>query len=180
MELLFGRFSGIIFVIMAENNQFTREQELTIILDLVPREESWYNDFRAEHPAINDDLDTFRINKQCNCRKRIIEYINKNEVGVRYTFYNWKEKYPEIVKKHLELTLINKKDGEMPQNINTFTEPKDIAGQVVEIFPDPSAYKSFMDHAKKNNWVYRGMNVMETIKQNDDGKEEVVWLLFFY
>ena len=161
-------------------NQFSREQELTIILDLVPREESWYNEFKLDHPSISKDLDTFRANKQCGCRKKIIEYINNNEQPVRDTFYNWKSKNSDIIKNHLELTLINKKEGEFIKKPNNFVEETNISGQVVEIFPDPSAYKSFMEHVKKNNWVYKGMNIMETIKQNDNGKEEVIWLLFFY
>jgi hypothetical protein len=161
---------------MPETNQFSREQELTIILELVPREESWYIHFRKEHPTIGEDLDSFRVNKQCSCRKRLIQYINNNELKVRETYSVWKNNNPDIIKNHIELALINKKE----RDFNSFVEPTDISGQVVEIFPDPSAYKSFMDHAKKSNWVYKGMNIMETIKQNDDGKEEVVWLLFFY
>ena len=103
---------------MSETTQFSREQELTIILDLVPREESWYNQFKLEHPSIGTDLDTFRVNKQCGCRKRLVTYVNSNEQKVRDTFYNWKNNNPDILKNHLELTLINKKEGELIKKPN--------------------------------------------------------------
>lgn len=54
-----------------------------------------------------------------------------------------------------------------------------VAGQVVEIEPDPENYKSLIKTSQKEMWIYKGLSMMETYKM-EGGEEKTVWLVFFY
>lgn len=53
---------------------------------------------------------------------------------------------------------------------------KPMTGHVVEIPALPAEYKTLIEHAQKERWMYRGVTVMERV--GDDGQK--VWLVFFY
>lgn len=72
---------------------------------------------------------------------------------------------------------INTIDEEIDQSNPRFGMK--VAGQVIEIEPDPENYKSLIKTSQKEMWIYKGLSMMETYKM-EGGEEKTVWLVFFY
>ena len=90
----------------------------------------------------------------------------------------------EILPEHLDA----KKDAEKMRQITAKQKPRpkpqdmrDMAGEVVELEPDPANYKELITHCKANHWRYKGLSVVETEKYDEEKDQTlVVWLVFFY
>jgi len=111
-----------------------------------------------ECAEITADIASYVENSNCSCKLRIEKYINKNKDVVNEIFAKFLSENPEFVpEKPIE----------------------DISGTVIEIEADPIKYKKLIIHLKENNQTYKGLTVMDAVKNTDDG-EKVVWLIFFY
>lgn len=82
---------------------------------------------------------------------------------------------------------INKDVEAIKQNmVNTKAVPvlsstRDIAGEVMEIEPQPAAYKKMLKYINDSKWSFKGLSVLETEKLEEGSDEpKVVWLVFFY
>lgn len=176
-----------------------------VVLGLIRFDKQFRKGFMAKAREIYADIISFVANPNCTCKKRVEEYINNNLPAIDKYYQEWfvltpkevsdklleqieeeskvkevvkpvKEKdvkkgepLPEEVPKKLKDAIFNKKQ----ENIN------DVRGEVLEIAPDPMAYKEAILTGKKEGWDYTGLTVLETFKEVN-GKEQAVWLVMFY
>lgn len=176
------------------------------IMDLFRSDSNFNSAFMKICDEIRADAISFANNPNCNCRKRVGKWIQENSEKVIECFnnfkteFNFEEEIPEKKLKQAAEKII--KEGSLIKTANNgskksqgtvkhiseedFDEDVDksrfgmkVAGEVVELDPDPEAYKSLIATAQKEMWIYKGLSVMETYKLVD-GNETTVWLVFFY
>jgi hypothetical protein len=170
--------------------------ETNIILGLIRHNKDFRKGFMQKARDIYADIISFIANPNCTCRKRIVKYVEENKENVNEYYEEFKqtvkgedfEKLIELIKqsekKNTKEVVIEKKD--LPDNLKkSLTEPvnrtrrTDVRGEVVEISLNPFDYKDVIETGKKENWYYRGLTVVETIRVENE-IEKPVWLIFFY
>lgn len=146
------------------------------------------------------DIISFTENPNCSCKKRLIEYISHNVPSnqIDQLLNDWDEKISGLnLKKNINnneestnnvLTNGNTNEffkAEQSNNpdvtitsykINEIKEPKIMIGHIVEIPADPLSYRSFIEMTKVEQWVYRGLTILEKEKEN----KQKVWLIFLF
>lgn len=179
------------------------------VLGLIRYDKQFRKGFMAKAKEIYADIISFVSNPNCTCRKRISKYIIDNKGPVDKYYQDWIESTPKDVSEKLleqiaeEAKQIQERSIKPPQpeqdllpesvptKVEDNTQPrynnqhiprrvlKDVSGDVLEIEPDPMAYKEAILTGRKEGWRYRGLTVLETFKEVD-GKEKAVWLIMFY
>lgn len=171
------------------------------IMDLFRSDENFKVAFMQICDEIKKDAISFAANPNCNCKRRVGKWIQTNSEKVIEVFNAFKEEFKfegEIPEKQLKpaaekiIKTANqghkKSEGTVKHIADIVEEADDIdksrfgmkvAGEVVELDPDPEAYKALLETAQKEMWIYKGLSVMETYKLVD-GTETTVWLVFFY
>lgn len=178
------------------------------ILDLFRSDENFRNAFMKISGDIRADVVSFSNNPNCNCKKKVGKWIQTNSEQVIECFNQFKEKFDfkdEIPEKKLKpaaekilkegsliktendgykksqgtVKHIQKEEIEEDEEIDKSRFGMKVAGEVVELDPNPESYKSLIGTAQKEMWIYKGLSVMETYKLVD-GQETTVWLVFFY
>lgn len=172
---------------------------LQVFLDAILKN----NDFRQYclnvFPQARGDIISFSENPNCGCKKRLLEYITHNvsPSQIEQLLNDWDEKIPGLnLKKNInnnnEQNVLTEEEGkenifkiEQSNNpdvtitsykINEIKEPKVMIGHIVEIPADPLSYRSFIEMTKMEQWVYRGLTILEKEKEN----KEKVWLIFLF
>jgi hypothetical protein len=162
---------------------------IPVFLDNIRTNDKYREEFLAVAQDVKADVVSFQGNPNCGCRRKITEYVDKNKekIEVKSFFAKWKAIIPEL------FVRVNPKKGESVQptanGVTTVQVVKEegealpapravkvMTGHVVEIPATPDEYKTLMEHAKQDMWVYRGLSVME--KKGADGHSD--WLVFFY
>jgi hypothetical protein len=156
---------------------------IPLFLDTLRNNDKYREELTKIVPAIKDDIASFYTNPHCNCKKNIYNYIenNKNDSDIRGFIAVWKEIIPNLmmdvkIPENVQTTPTRNNIVNV-QSVNEDNAPKikSMTGHVVEIPGNPLEYKNLIDHATKNNWVYRGISITE---KTVDG--ETIWLVFFY
>jgi predicted regulator of amino acid metabolism with ACT domain len=130
------------------------------------------------YPDIEADVRSYRLDPNCSCRHKIAKYFNENRDKIIATLLEWIES-TKIV---LSLDDDEKARGVLKPTLPTseWSKYKDVIGEIVEIAPDPNEYKRIISIARAE-WLYNGINILETVKFDPQTKQEsVVWLLLFY
>jgi len=122
---------------------------------LIRSEKAYAELLMKQCEPIAADIVTFQANPNCSCKKKIIDYINSNKELVKQVYTQFVSENPNFV-------------PEKPE--------ENIAGKVIEIEADPIKYQKLIEHLKQNNQVYKGLTIMDVVKE----QEKVVWLVFFY
>lgn len=149
----------------------TREEEVGGLVALIRSNVDWKNYLGSKYSQILADVESFYSNPNCSCKQRLRQWGEKNyDIFIKEYHYK-KEDFglPELTP-DLEVKAVNELK---PQ------PRKSVIGEVIEIPPDPEEYKQLIKDSQKERWIYRGLSVLETHKKVD-GKEEPVWLVFFY
>lgn len=122
---------------------------------LIRSEKAYAELLMKQCEPIAADIVTFQANPNCSCKKKITDYINSNKELVKQVYTQFVSENPSFV-------------PEKPE--------ENIAGKVIEIEADPIKYQKLIEHLKQNNQVYKGLTIMDVVKEQD----KVVWLVFFY
>lgn len=121
---------------------------------------------KYKYSVLIPDLTSFASNKNCTCKKKILNHITENLEEV-------KNLANDFIKTRVDLKF----------DIDAITKAapvgKNMRGLSVEIEPNPLAYTEMMKHATEEKWMYRGLSMLETEKK-EDGASKVVWIVFFY
>lgn len=154
-----------------------------LFLDIIRTNDKYREDFIAAAPDTKADVISFYDNPNCNCRRKIVDYVDKNRDSqpVKDFFAKWKPQIANLfidVNPNLGAVVKPTNNGVMTvEAVNesapksTTTPVKLMAGHVVEIPAEPNEYKNLLEHGSKDKWVYRGLTVLP----KDDK-----WLVFFY
>lgn len=178
--------------------------ETNIILGLIRHDKDFRKGFMQKARDIYADIISFIANPNCTCRKRVVAYIEENKESVNTFFEEYKarasssdfNKLLELINNEEQKTnTIEVKKEDLPKNIpeslkKAINEPpikhndksvtrNDVRGEVIEIEPNPFEYKDVIETAKKENWFYTGLSVLETIRVENE-VEKPVWLIFFF
>ncbi len=101
---------------------------------------------------------TYQSNANCSCKVKLQTYINSNKELVKQVYSQFVAENPAFV-------------PEKPE--------ENIAGRVIEIEADPVKYQKLIEFLKENNQTYKGLNIMDVVKETTSGPK-TVWLVFFY
>lgn len=136
------------------------------------------------YSVLEADIRSYRLDPNCTCKHKLIKYFDNNKDTVIKDFKLWISNE----KVNIESILPNpSNDMQSHRNIlkptlpaSEWTKYKDVIGEIVEIVPDPNEYKRIISIAREE-WLYNGINILETVKFDPQTKQEsVVWLLLFY
>ena len=157
--------------------------ETNIILGLISHDKDFRKGFMQKARDIYADIISFIANPNCTCRKRVVSFIEENKESIN-TFYEdfIKDKSDEEINniiKSIDKPKEVKKESPSIDKPNPKKEKNDVRGEVIEIEPNPFEYKEVIQTAIKEDWVYKGINIVETIKVENE-VEKPVWLIFFY
>jgi hypothetical protein len=133
---------------------------------------------------IEADIRSYRLDATCSCRHKIEKYFELNKDKFLSSINEWERRYPDSLKSELENVEFDSEDIKkvlkptLPPS--EWSKYKDVIGDIVEIAPDPNEYKRIISVARQE-WLYNGINILETVKFDPQTKKEsVVWLLLFY
>ena len=133
---------------------------------------------------IEADVRSFRADPNCSCKNRLKKFYesNKSLCDLDMDLYSENNgiNFNDFVK--IEQEINNNYKNLLKTNLppNEWHKYKDVIGEIVEISPDPNEYKRIMTIAREE-WLYNGLNILETVKLDPQTSEEkVVWLLLFY
>lgn len=133
---------------------------------------------------IEADIRSYRLDPNCTCKHKIVKYFESNKDLITNSLQTW----ISDTKTDLKSFLPNEdNDDSKHRNVlkpslpaSEWSKYKDVIGEIVEIRPDPNEYKRIISTAREE-WLYNGINILETIKFDPQTKQEsVVWLLLFY
>ncbi|MCS7317004.1 MAG: hypothetical protein NZZ41_01615 [Candidatus Dojkabacteria bacterium] len=142
------------------------------------------------------DIISFTENPNCGCKKRLIEYISHhlNPSKIDKILNDWKEKIPQLNLENVKIensqntSQNNNQTNENTNNSSTqinitdkkvktiLREPQIMVGHVVEIPASPQEYRNFIEMTKNEQWIFRGLNILEKTKENG----QKVWLIFLF
>jgi hypothetical protein len=165
-----------------------------LFLENIRTNDKYREEFLVVAPDVKADVVSFQDNPNCGCRRKIVDYVDKNKdaAEIKGFFANWKAQIPNLfinVSPTVGKVVKPTSNGVMtveavkesapaapaPQPASA-TSVKVMAGHVVEIPASPEEYKNLLAHGSKDRWVYRGLSIME--KKNAAGQD--VWLVFFF
>lgn len=132
------------------------------------------------YPDLEADIRSYRSNTNCSCRQKIATYFSEHETKISRSIQLWAEQtgIPPIISEVKNLDHLNVIKTTLPAQ--EWVKYKDVIGEIVEILPDPTEYKRIISIAR-SEWLYNGINILETVKLDSETKKEsVVWLLLFY
>lgn len=148
-----------------------------VILDTIRKNDKYSSELIDIAPDIKADIVSFQGNPNCGCRRKIVEYVEKNKETepIKSFFTKWSQELPN------QYTTVKPGEQATPgangvTSVHAVNQPpvpgmKPMMGHVVEIPASPDEYKKLIEHARNDRWMYRGVSVMP----KDDK-----WLLFFY
>jgi len=158
-------------------------QSITVesFLALLLKNEKFSDYIINNYREIEADIRNYRQDPNCSCKHKISKYFEANKDKFLKSLQLW------INDTKADITSFITDTTESHRNIlkttlpsSEWTKYKDVIGEIVEISPDPSEYKRIISIAREE-WLYNGINILETIKLDPQTqKESVVWLLLFY
>lgn len=133
------------------------------------------------YPILEADIRSYRSNPNCSCRQKITKYFNENEEAISQSIRLWAVETLTDLRTIItspDISHLNVLKPTLPSH--EWSKYKDVIGEIVEIPPDPNEYKKIISVAR-SEWLYNGINILETVKFDPETKKEsVVWLLLFY
>lgn len=132
------------------------------------------------YPEIEADVRSYKRDPNCSCRHKLGKFFEVNKDKILVSMKEW-------IDDTLQSFIDDFPLEDTQRNILKTTLPpeeqvkfKDVIGDIVEITPDPNEYKRIISIAREQ-WLYNGINILETVKFDPQTKQEsVVWLLLFY
>jgi hypothetical protein len=161
-------------------------QSLTVenFLALLIKNEKYSEYAINTYPVLEADIRSYRLDPNCTCKHKLIRYFESNKDTINADFKLW----IGSEKVNIESILPDpSNDASNHRNVlktslsaSEQSKYKDVIGEIVEIRPDPNEYKRIISVAREE-WLYNGINILETVKFDSQTKQEsVVWLLLFY
>jgi hypothetical protein len=130
------------------------------------------------YPELEADIKSYRLDVNCSCRHKITKFFEFNIRSMTTHITKWLSENPTVGLISTELSHRNVLKTSLP--VSEQDKYKDVIGDIVEIAPDPMEYKKIIAIAREE-WLYNGINILETVKLDPQTKKEsVVWLLLFY
>ncbi len=152
---------------------FTPE-ETTVFLRAIRELKEFRNKFAPVADSIQDKIYSYFTNPNCSCKGAILNWINENETATREVINTFKEDFEKLKASTLPAASpvppVTQQVPAKPQQLSNIK-----IGDYAMIEPTPEAYKKLFETAKKEHWVFRGIQVMPG---DDDGKD--VWIVLFY
>jgi len=131
------------------------------------------------YPVLEADVRSYREDPNCSCKNKIAKFFDSNKDSVTTRIQFWANETGTS----LNAQVRNPNHRNVLKPTLPFAEQslyKDVIGEIVEISPDPNEFKRIISIAREE-WLYNGINTLETIKFDPQTKKEsVVWLLLFY
>ena len=145
-----------------------------VFLEAIRNNDKYRSDLIQVAPSLKEDVSSFVSNPNCGCKGRIHKYMvdNINEPHIIHFLTDMKKDFENVFSETNNTPNQGERSTVSVQAINI----KPMSGHVVEIPALPTEYLNLINAAKKDNWEYDGVSVME--RKNMDG--ETVWLVFFY
>ncbi len=131
------------------------------------------------YPELEANVRSYRQDPNCSCRHKIAKYFEDNREAISQKILSWVKEtgatIEGLTRNPEHLNVLKPTLSSLEQ-----TQYKDVIGEIVEIPPDPTEYKRIISIARAE-WLYNGINILETVKFDPQTKKEsVVWLLLFY
>lgn len=152
-----------------------------IFQEILTKNEKFSEYIINKYPILEADIRSYRLNPNCSCRTKITNYFNENQKDICESIRLWAvETFTDLGSFIVspDLNHLNVLKTNLPSL--EWIKYKDMIGEIVEILPDPNEYKKIISVAR-SEWLYNGINILETVKFDPETKKEsVVWLLLFY
>jgi hypothetical protein len=153
-------------------------------LALILKNEKYSEYAIKKYDVIEADIRSYRQDPNCTCKHKLIRFFECHQDDITEDLKLW----VGSEKVNIESSLSeDSKDTNKHRNVlkpslpaSEWSKYKDVIGEIVEIRPDPNEYKRIISIAREE-WLYNGINILETVKFDQQTKQEsVVWLLLFY
>ncbi len=160
---------------------------LPVALESVRSNDKYREEFTQIAQDIRADIVSFKDNPNCGCRRKIHDFIDKNKETqpVKAFFETWKPQIPNL---YLTAEAYASQQAAQAESRRKALEnqpkgpdgkpipPKNMVGHVVEIPATPGEYKTLIEHAQKERWMYRGLS----LKDGKSADGSAVWQVFFF
>ena len=149
-------------------------------LSLLTKSQEFSEHVINNYPEIAADVRSFREDPDCSCKHIIAKFFNNNEEKIMKNAEAWSgfSKLSSYLKSPKDNSYRNVLKSTL--SVEEQANYTDVIGEIIEIAPDPNEYKRIISIAREN-WLYNGINILETVKFDPQTKKEsVVWLLLFY
>lgn len=135
----------------------------------------------VNYPEIEADIRSYRTDPNCSCKHKIAKFFDANKDKLIANIQTWSNDNQTELKNTVTESTFNHRNVLKPTLPSSeWGKYKDVIGEIVEIAPDPNEYKRIIGIAREE-WLYNGINILETVKFDPQTKQEaVVWLLLFY
>lgn len=135
------------------------------------------------YPEIEANVRSYKRDPNCSCKHSLAKFFEANKDKILASMQQW----INDTRTDLQSFFVEFPPEDTQRNVLKTTLPpaeqvkfKDVIGDIVEILPDPNEYKRIISIAREQ-WLYNGINILETVKFDPQTKQEtVVWLLLFY
>jgi hypothetical protein len=174
---------------------------LPVALETIRSNDKYREEFTVIAQDVRADIVSFKENPNCGCRRKITEFItnNKETEPLKAFLETWKPQIPKLFISEEEFAAQQaamkeaqekaRKNFEEQRKLNPQAppvppvgpdgkpiHPKNMVGHVVEIPASPGEYKTLIEHAQKERWIYRGLSLKDA--KATDGS--AVWQVFFF
>jgi hypothetical protein len=172
---------------------------MQVAVETIRTNDKYREEFTLVAQDVRADIVSFKENPNCGCRGRIHKFIeaNKETEPLKAFFETWK---PQVTNLYMTAEAFAaqkvaqeeaRRKWEEQRKLNPQAPPqtpppvgpdgkpippKNMIGHVVEIPASPGEYKTLIEHAQKERWMYRGLS----LKDSKAADGSAIWLVFFF